>query len=73
MKQGEAQLEELKASQKKCLSEASELHTKELESVQAQVTQLKQELGQSKEKREELQKLVSELQSYKEQAQVRMH
>lgn len=43
---------------------------KELEVLQSQVDKLKQELSSSKDKTQELEKLVSELQPYKEQAQV---
>ncbi len=63
-------VEELKASQEKSLSQASELHVKEREVLQSQVDKLKQELSSSKDKTQELEKLVSELQPYKEQAQV---
>lgn len=63
-------VEELKASQEKSLSQASELHVKELEVLQSQVDKLKQDLSSSKDKSQELEKLVSELQPYKEQAQV---
>lgn len=63
-------VEELKASQEKSFSQASELHVKELEVLQSQVDKLKQELSSSKNKTEDLEKLVSELQPYKEQAQV---
>ena len=69
-KQGETLVEELKASQEKSLSEASELHVKELDLLQSQVETLKQELSSSKDKTQELKKQVSELQPYKEQAQV---
>ncbi|XP_076586254.1 CAP-Gly domain-containing linker protein 1 isoform X5 [Chaetodon auriga] len=69
VKQGETVVEQLKASQEKSLSQASELHVKECEALQSQVDKLKQDLSSSKDKSEELQKLVSELQPYKEQAQ----
>lgn len=71
VKRGETLAEELKASQEKSASQASELHAKEVEVLQNQVDKLKQELSSSKDKSEELAKSVSELQAYKEQAQVR--
>lgn len=71
MQQGETLAAELKVSQEKALSEASELHVKELEVQQDQIDKLKQEISSSKDKSQELEKLVSELQPYKEQAQVR--
>lgn len=61
----------MKASQEKSASQASELHAKEVEVLQNQVDKLKQELSSSKDKSEELAKSVSELQAYKDQAQVR--
>lgn len=61
---------ELKASQEKSISQVSELHVKEVEVLQSQVNKLKQGLSSSEEKNLELEKLVSELQQYKEQAQV---
>lgn len=63
-------VEELKASQEKSLSQVSELHAKEFETLQGQVDKFKQELSSSKDKTQELEKMVSELQPYKEQAQV---
>ncbi|XP_070712165.1 CAP-Gly domain-containing linker protein 1 isoform X2 [Pempheris klunzingeri] len=69
VKQGESLVEELKASKEKSLSQASELHVKELEGLQSQIDKLTQELTSSKDKTQELEKLVSELQPYKEQAQ----
>ncbi|XP_059192358.1 CAP-Gly domain-containing linker protein 1 isoform X4 [Centropristis striata] len=69
VKQGETQVEELKASQEKSLSQASELHAKELEVLRNQVGKLKQELSSSNDRTQELEKLVSELQPYKEQVQ----
>ncbi|XP_022613366.1 CAP-Gly domain-containing linker protein 1 isoform X3 [Seriola dumerili] len=69
VKQGESLVEELKASQEKSLCQASELHVKELEVLQSQVDKLNQELSSSKDKTQELEKSVSELQPYKEQAQ----
>lgn len=71
MKQGETLAEELKASQQNSVSQASELLAKEVEMLQNQVDKLKQELSSSKDKSEELEKSVSELQAYKEQAQVK--
>uniref|UniRef100_A0A1A8QSR9 CAP-Gly domain-containing protein n=1 Tax=Nothobranchius rachovii TaxID=451742 RepID=A0A1A8QSR9_9TELE len=69
LKQNELLLKDLKASKEKSLSEASELHMKELEVLQTHVEQLKSELSSSKDKTQDLEKMVSELQSYKEQAQ----
>ncbi|KAM4576946.1 CAP-Gly domain-containing linker protein 1 isoform 4-T4 [Odontesthes bonariensis] len=69
VKQRDTSVEELKATQEKSLSQASELHVKQLEELQTQVDKLKQELSSSKEKTQELEKTVSELQPYKEQAQ----
>uniref|UniRef100_A0A1A7WYF7 CAP-GLY domain containing linker protein 1a n=1 Tax=Iconisemion striatum TaxID=60296 RepID=A0A1A7WYF7_9TELE len=69
LKQNELLLEDLKASKEKSLSEASELHVKELEVLQTHVDKLKSELSSSKDKTQDLEKMVSELQSYKEQAQ----
>ncbi|XP_041854486.1 CAP-Gly domain-containing linker protein 1 isoform X4 [Melanotaenia boesemani] len=69
VKQSETLAEELKASQEKSLSQASELHVKELEVLQTQVDKLKQELSSSKDKNQELEKTLSELWLYKEQAQ----
>lgn len=70
MSQGEALVKELKASQEKALCQASELHVKELERLQGHADQLKLELCSSKDKTQELEKLVSELQPHKERAQV---
>ncbi|XP_041792248.1 CAP-Gly domain-containing linker protein 1 isoform X2 [Chelmon rostratus] len=69
VKQGETTVEQLKASQEKSLSQTSELHVKEREVLQSQVDKLKQDLSSSKDKTQELEKLVTELQPYKEQAQ----
>lgn len=71
MQQDKTVTEELKSSQEKALSQASELHVKEREVLQGQVDKLKQDLLTSKDKTEELQTQVSELQPYKEQVQVR--
>lgn len=71
VKQGETLVEDLKGSQEKSLSQVSELHAKEVEVLQSQADKLSQELSSSKNKTQELEKLVSELQPYKEQAQVR--
>lgn len=60
----------MKATQEKSLRQTSELHAKELEVLQSQVNKLKEELSSSRNKSQELEKLVSELQAYKEQAQV---
>lgn len=73
VKQGETLVEELKTSQEKSICQASELHAKEVEVLQSQVDKLKQDLSFSKDKTQELEKLVSELQTYKEQAQVSTH
>lgn len=70
VKRGETLAEELRASQENSLSQASELHAKEVEMLQNQVDKLEQELSSSKDKSKELEKSVSELQAYKEQAQV---
>jgi len=43
---------------------------KQLKELQTQVEKLRQELSSSKDKTQELEKMVSELQPYKEQAQV---
>ncbi|XP_045890442.1 CAP-Gly domain-containing linker protein 1 isoform X5 [Micropterus dolomieu] len=69
VKQGETLVEELKASQEKSFIQASELHVKELALLRSQVDKFNQELSSSKDKTQELEKLVSELQSYKDQAQ----
>uniref|UniRef100_A0A3Q1F3K3 CAP-GLY domain containing linker protein 1a n=1 Tax=Acanthochromis polyacanthus TaxID=80966 RepID=A0A3Q1F3K3_9TELE len=69
-RQSENLVEELKASHEKSRSQASELHVKELEVLQSQADRLKQDLSSSKDKNQELEKLVSELQPYKEQVQV---
>lgn len=60
----------MKATQEKSLHQTSELHAKELEVLQSQVNKLKEELSSSRDKSQELEKLVSELQAYKERAQV---
>lgn len=63
-------VEELKASQEKSISQASELHVKEVEVLQNQVDTLVQELNSFKGRNQELEKLVSDQQLYKEQVQV---
>ncbi|KAL3063288.1 hypothetical protein OYC64_002960 [Pagothenia borchgrevinki] len=68
VKQSETLVEELKETQEKSSSQASELHAKDLGVLQSQVDTLKQELSLSKDKTKELENLVSELQTYKEQA-----
>ncbi|XP_071060524.1 CAP-Gly domain-containing linker protein 1 isoform X5 [Pseudochaenichthys georgianus] len=68
VKQSETLVEELKEAQEKSSSQASELHAKDLGVLQSQVDTLKQELSSSKDKTKELENLVSELQTYKEQA-----
>uniref|UniRef100_A0A8C7Z3Z4 CAP-GLY domain containing linker protein 1a n=1 Tax=Oryzias sinensis TaxID=183150 RepID=A0A8C7Z3Z4_9TELE len=67
----DAFVQELKASQEKSLTQASALHVKELETLQSQVDKLNQELSSSKEKTEHFEKMVSDLQPYKERSQVR--
>ncbi|XP_034026268.1 CAP-Gly domain-containing linker protein 1 isoform X4 [Thalassophryne amazonica] len=69
VQQGETLVEELKASREKSLFEAKELHQKELEGLQDQSEKLKQGLTSYKKKTQELEKLISELQPYKDQAQ----
>ncbi|XP_056137752.1 CAP-Gly domain-containing linker protein 1 isoform X1 [Lampris incognitus] len=69
VEQGESQVKELKTSHEKALSQSSELHAKELEELQSDSNKLKQEVTCSRDRTEELEKLVSELQPYKEQAQ----
>ncbi|KAM4616128.1 CAP-Gly domain-containing linker protein 1 isoform 2-T2 [Polymixia lowei] len=66
---GETLVKELKASQENAFSQSSELHVKELEVLQGQAKNLKEELSSSRDRTQELEKLVSELQPYKEQAQ----
>ncbi|XP_034094108.1 CAP-Gly domain-containing linker protein 1 isoform X6 [Gymnodraco acuticeps] len=68
VKQSETLVEELKETQEKSSSQASELHAKDLGVLQSQVDTLKQELSSSKDKTKELENLVPELQTYKEQA-----
>ncbi|KAI4820029.1 hypothetical protein KUCAC02_028023 [Chaenocephalus aceratus] len=68
VKQSETLVEELKETQEKSSCQASELHAKDLGVLQSQVDTLKQELSLSKDKTKELENLVSELQTYKEQA-----
>lgn len=70
MQQGETLVKELKVSQEKALSQSSELHAKELNELHGQADQLKQDLTTSRDRTQELEKLVSELQPYKEQVQV---
>ncbi|XP_062418124.1 CAP-Gly domain-containing linker protein 1 isoform X4 [Pungitius pungitius] len=70
VKQGETLVVQLKASQEKSISQVSELHVEEVEVLQSQVNKLKQDLSSSKDKNLELEKMVSELQEYKERAQV---
>ncbi|XP_056274355.1 CAP-Gly domain-containing linker protein 1 isoform X2 [Pseudoliparis swirei] len=69
VRQGEALVEELQASQEKSTSQVSELHVKELEVLQSQVDELKRELSSNRDTNLELEKLVSELQLSKEQAE----
>lgn len=70
VKRGETLAEELKASQENSVSQASELHAKEVEMLRNQVDKLEQELSSAKDTSKELERSVSELQAYKEQAQV---
>ncbi|XP_031676546.1 CAP-Gly domain-containing linker protein 1 isoform X8 [Oncorhynchus kisutch] len=67
--QGEAQAKELQTSQQQALSQASEHNAKQLKELQGQADQTKQELSVSTEKAQELERLVAELQPYKEKAQ----
>ncbi|KAM9392460.1 CAP-Gly domain-containing linker protein 1 isoform 2-T3 [Pholidichthys leucotaenia] len=69
VQESESLVEELKASQEKALSEASDVHMKEHEVLQGQVVKLEEELISSKDKTQELEQRVSELQPYKEQVQ----
>ncbi|KAM8886319.1 CAP-Gly domain-containing linker protein 1 isoform 5-T17 [Spinachia spinachia] len=69
VKQGENLVVELKASQEKSISQVSEVHVREVEVLQSQVSTLKQDLSSNKDKNLELEKLVSELQQYKEHSQ----
>lgn len=71
VKQSETSAQQLKASQEKSASEASELHGKELEALQKQVDALKQELSSSQSRSQELEKQVTELRPYKDQTQVK--
>lgn len=63
-------VEEIKATQEKSQQETSELHAKEVELLQSQVNKLKEELSFSRDKSQELEKSVTELQAFKEQTQV---
>ncbi|XP_028314204.1 CAP-Gly domain-containing linker protein 1 isoform X5 [Gouania willdenowi] len=69
VKQREAMMEELKVSHNKALSEASELHVKDCEALKSDVDSLTKDLTSSKEKTQELENMVNELQTYKEQFQ----
>ncbi|XP_043966976.1 CAP-Gly domain-containing linker protein 1 isoform X7 [Gambusia affinis] len=69
LKQSKSQVEDLKASHEKSLTEASKLHLKESGILQTQFDELKLELSSSKDKTQELEKSMSELQKYKDQAQ----
>ncbi|XP_031685902.1 CAP-Gly domain-containing linker protein 1 isoform X10 [Oncorhynchus kisutch] len=69
LQQCEAQAKDLQTSQQKALSEASEHHAKQLQELQGQADKTKQELSVSREKAQELERLVTELQPYKEKAQ----
>uniref|UniRef100_A0A8C8HCN8 CAP-Gly domain-containing protein n=1 Tax=Oncorhynchus tshawytscha TaxID=74940 RepID=A0A8C8HCN8_ONCTS len=69
LQQCEAQAKDLQTSQQKALSEASEHHAKQLQELQGQADKTKQELSVSRKKAQELERLVTELQPYKEKAQ----
>uniref|UniRef100_A0A8C7PRD1 CAP-Gly domain-containing protein n=1 Tax=Oncorhynchus mykiss TaxID=8022 RepID=A0A8C7PRD1_ONCMY len=69
LQQCEAQAKDLQTSQQKALSEASEHHAKQLQELQGQAEKTKQELSVSRKKAQELERLVTELQPYKEKAQ----
>lgn len=71
MQQGVSEAEELKESQEKALSQASELHGKEVHGLRDELDKLKQELSSSKDRGRKLEKLVSEVQAYKDKLQVR--
>lgn len=70
VKQGDTLMEEMKATQEKSRHQTSELHAKEVEVLQSQVTNLKGELSSSRHKSQELEKSVTELQAFKVQTQV---
>ncbi|XP_064882728.1 CAP-Gly domain-containing linker protein 1 isoform X6 [Oncorhynchus nerka] len=69
LQQCEAQAKDLQTSRQKALSEASEHHAKQLQELQGQADKTKQELSVSRKKAQELERLVTELQPYKEKAQ----
>ncbi|XP_029916628.1 CAP-Gly domain-containing linker protein 1 isoform X5 [Myripristis murdjan] len=69
VQEGETCVKDLKASQEKALAEASQLHVKEVEVFQGEAEKLKKELCSTRDKSQELEKLVSELKPYKEQVQ----
>nr|XP_046206734.1 CAP-Gly domain-containing linker protein 1 isoform X6 [Oncorhynchus gorbuscha] len=69
LQQCETQAKDLQTSQQKALSEASEHHAKQLQELQGQADKTKQELSVSRKKAQELERLVTELQPYKEKAQ----
>lgn len=60
----------MKATQEKSQHQTSELHAKEVEALQSQVNKLKGELSSFRDKSQELEKSVTELQAFKEQAKV---
>lgn len=60
----------MKATQEKSRLQTSELHGKEVEALQGQVNKLKGELSSTRDKSQELEKSVTELQAFKEQTQV---
>lgn len=63
-------VEEMKVTQDKSRHQTAELHAKEVEILQSQVNKLKGELSSSRDKSQELEKSVAELQAFKEQTQV---
>lgn len=60
----------MKATQEKSQHQTTELHAKEVEALQSQLNKLKGELSSSRDKSQELEKSVTELQAFKEQTQV---
>lgn len=63
-------VEEMEATQEKSRHQTSELHAKEVEILQSQVNKLKGELSSARDKSQELEESVTELQAFKEQTQV---
>lgn len=60
----------MKATHEKSRHQISKLHAKEVEALQSQVNKLKEELSSSRDKSQELEKSVTELQAFKEQTYV---